>query len=71
MGWKMLLVVVLALALAFAAMRSLISVGEGPKGSPGTEVKRGTDSGQGIRDESREALRDILRDLDSGQETAP
>ena len=71
MGWRMLLLVVLALGLALAAIVSLFSVDETPKETPATAVTRGTDAGQGIRDESREALRDLLRDLDSGKETSP
>ena len=71
MGWKMGVMALLALGLALAAMVSLFSVGETSKATPATAVTRGTDSGEGIRDESREALRDLLRDLDSGKETSP
>jgi len=71
MVWKMGLLVLLAVGLALAAMMSLFSVGETPNATPDTTVTRGTDSGEGIRDESREALRDLLRDLDSSKETSP
>ena len=70
MGWRMGLVLLLALGLALAAMMSLISVGEGPKEASVKAGGSGTDSGEGIRDESREALRDLLRNLDSDQDAA-
>ena len=65
MGWRMFLLVALALGLAVAAIASLLSVGETPSVRPSTTQGRGTDSEEGIREESREALRDVLRNIDS------
>ena len=50
---------------AVAAIASLLSVGETPSVRPSTTQGRGTDSEEGIREESREALRDVLRNIDS------
>ena len=71
MGWRMFLLLVIAVGLALAAMASLFSVDEVPLTSPSSASSQGTDSGEGIRDDSRKALRDVLREIDSDQEAAP
>lgn len=65
MGWRMLLLLGIALVMAVAAMASLFSVkGTTTPAKPAAKTQ-GTDSEQGIREESREALRDVLRQIDS------
>ena len=71
MGWRMFLLLVVALGMALAAMLSLFSVKDTPSGEPPRVEAQGTDSGQGIRDESREALRDVLREIDSDKGKSP
>ncbi len=71
MGWRMLLLLGIAVVMAVAAMASLFSVTETaiPAEPPGKT--QGTDSGQGIREESRDALRDVLRNIDSNGDNSP
>ena len=71
MGWRMLLLLFVALVMAVAAMASLFSVTESPIETKPTVKTQGTDSGQGIRKESREALRDVLRKLDGEGAKSP
>lgn len=71
MGWRMFLLLVVALGMALAAMLSLFSVKDTPSGEPPPAEAQGTDAGQGIRDESREALRDVLREIDSDKGKSP
>ena len=65
MGWRMLLLLGIALVMAVAAMASLFSVKETASPAKPAAKTQGTDSEQGIREESREALRDVLRQIDS------
>ena len=64
MGWRMLLLLSIAVVMAVAAMASLFSVKETTTQAPPAAKNHGMDSDQGIREESREALRDVLRQLD-------
>jgi uncharacterized membrane protein YgcG len=71
MGWRMLLLLTIAVVMAVAAMASLFSVTETPSQDRPAAKAEATDSDHGIRDESREALRDVLRQLDDDGGKSP
>ena len=64
-GWRMLLWLLVALGLALGAAWSLLSVDDGGNlGRPISESQGGA-SEEEIGDDSRRALRDLLREMDS------
>ena len=67
-GWRMLILLLAALGLGLGAVWSLLSY-EGDEGSSGSGQKtQSDDSHEEIGEDSRRALRDLLREVDSGSE---
>lgn len=65
-GLRMLLWLVVALGLGLAAAWSLIAVDDGGGSVEPVSETQGGASDEEIGDDSRRALRDLLREVDSG-----
>jgi len=64
-GWRMLLWLLVALGLALGAAWSLLSLDDGENSARPIPDTQGPLSQEEIGDDSRRALRDLLREMDS------
>lgn len=65
-GWRMLIWLLATLGLALAAVWSLLSVGSDGSATEAIHDEQPGESQDEIGEESRRALRDLLREVDSG-----